>query len=48
VTPEGAELEAQLTAAQMRLLDHAFQGLGESVEEHWHEVMKRIAQGSAG
>jgi DNA-binding MarR family transcriptional regulator len=48
VTPEGAALEAQLTAAQMRLLDHAFAGLGESVEEHWHEVMKRIAQGDAG
>jgi len=44
VTSGGAELEAQLTASQMRLLDRAFQGLGESVEEHWHEVMKRLAQ----
>jgi DNA-binding MarR family transcriptional regulator len=48
VTPAGAALEAQLTAAQMRLLDHAFGGLDESVEEHWHEVMKRIAQGGTG
>jgi DNA-binding MarR family transcriptional regulator len=48
VTSAGAELEAQLTAAQMRLLDHVFQGLDESVEEHWHEVMKRLAQGIIG
>jgi DNA-binding MarR family transcriptional regulator len=48
VTPGGAELEAQLTASQMRLLDRAFQGLGESVEEHWHEVMRRLAQDGTG
>ncbi len=48
VTSGGAELEAQLTASQMRLLDRAFQGLGESVEEHWHEVMKRLAQDITG
>ena len=44
VTSEGAELEAALTASQMRLLDRAFRGLSESAEEHWHEVMKRLAQ----
>ncbi len=48
VTSGGAELEAQLTASQMRLLDRAFQGLGESVEEHWHEAMKRLAQDITG
>lgn len=42
-TAAGADLEARLTAAQMRLLEHAFQGRGPSVEEHWHEVMKRLA-----
>lgn len=47
VTPDGAELEAQLTAAQMRLLDRAFRGLGEPAEAHWHEVMRRLA-GDAG
>jgi DNA-binding MarR family transcriptional regulator len=44
VTPDGAEFEAQLAASQMRLLDRVFHGLGESVEAHWHEVMKRLAQ----
>ena len=47
VTSAGAELEAQLTSSQMRLLDRAFRGLGESVEEHWHEVMKRLARTSS-
>jgi hypothetical protein len=32
----------------MRLLDRAFRGLGESVEEHWHEVMKRLAHDGPG
>lgn len=44
VTPGGAELEAALTASQMRLLDHAFRGLSGSAEDHWHEVMQRLAQ----
>jgi DNA-binding MarR family transcriptional regulator len=44
VTAAGADLEAQLTAAQMRLLDRAFDGLGESAEQHWHQVMQRLEQ----
>ena len=47
-TPGGAELEARLTASQMRLLDRAFEGLGEAVEEHWHEVMRRLARNATG
>jgi len=46
VTPAGAELEGRLTAAQMALVEHAFAGLGEAAEEHWHEVMRRLAQGA--
>jgi DNA-binding MarR family transcriptional regulator len=46
VTATGAELEAQLSAAQMRLLDAAFRGLDESAEEHWHQVMSRLHQHS--
>jgi hypothetical protein len=36
-----------VTSRQM-LPSSAFRGLGESVEEHWHEVMKRLAQDVTG
>lgn len=42
-TPAGTELEAALTASQMRLLDRAFAGLSDSAEDHWHQVMRRLA-----
>lgn len=45
VTLAGAELEGRLTASQMRLLDDAFDGLDDSAREHWHQVMRRLAQG---
>lgn len=44
VTVEGADLEARLTSSQMRLLDHAFEGLGPSGEADWHRIMQRLAE----
>ena len=44
VTEEGAELENRLTAAQMTLLEKAFDGLGEDAEAHWHEIMRRLGR----
>jgi DNA-binding MarR family transcriptional regulator len=41
-TREGAELEAQLTEAQMQLLDAAFRDSGEVAELHWRQVMTRL------
>ncbi|GAA3956767.1 MarR family winged helix-turn-helix transcriptional regulator [Gordonia caeni] len=43
-TPEGADLEARLTSVQMRLLDHAFEGIDTSAVEDWHRIMQRLAQ----
>lgn len=41
-TREGAELEAQLTQAQMQLLNAAFRDSGEVAELHWRQVMTRL------
>jgi DNA-binding MarR family transcriptional regulator len=41
-TREGAELEAQLSQAQMQLLDAAFRDSGEVAELHWRQVMTRL------
>lgn len=43
-TPAGAELEARLTGAQVRLLDDVFADLDPAAEAHWREVMTRIAE----
>ena len=41
-TREGVELEAQLTQAQMQLLNAAFRDSGEAAELHWRQVMTRL------
>ncbi len=47
-TREGVELEAQLTAAQMQLLDAAFRDSGELAELHWRQVMTRLRHETNG
>lgn len=42
VTTEGAALEARLSAAQMRLLEAAFDEAGEEAERHWRRVMSHL------
>ena len=44
VTADGAALEARLTAAQIHLLDRAFDGLDPAAQDHWFEVMDRLAR----
>ena len=46
-TRAGAELEAQLTRAQMELLDAAFRDSGKAAERHWREVMTRLRRDPA-
>ena len=41
-TREGVELEAQLTEAQMQLLNAAFRDSGKAAELHWRQVMTRL------
>lgn len=42
----GAELEAQLSQAQMQLLNAAFRDSGEDAELHWRQVMTRLREGT--
>ena len=42
VTREGAELEAELSAAQMRLLDAAFRKVGPEAEQTSRDVMAEL------
>jgi len=44
-TSAGAELEAQLSQAQMQLLNAAFRDSGEVAELHWRQVMSRLRDG---
>jgi DNA-binding MarR family transcriptional regulator len=41
-TGTGAELEAQLSHAQMQLLEAAFRDSGGVAEAHWRQVMSRL------
>ncbi|WP_216614779.1 MarR family winged helix-turn-helix transcriptional regulator [Methylomonas sp. ZR1] len=46
LTPDGAELEAQLTGTQMQQLQTVFAQVGAEAEAGWHEVMRSLsAQG---
>jgi DNA-binding MarR family transcriptional regulator len=45
LTPEGRQLEAELTDVQMRHLTAAFDGAGVAGEAGWIQVMERLAQG---
>jgi DNA-binding MarR family transcriptional regulator len=47
-TREGVELEAQLTHAQMQLLNAAFRDSGELAELHWRQVMTRLRHETNG
>lgn len=42
VTRHGAKLEAELSAAQMRLLDAAFRKVGPKAEQAWRDVMAEL------
>lgn len=42
-TAAGAQLEAELTGEQMRLLDTVFQGLAPGTEAAWRTVLLRLA-----
>ena len=46
VTPAGSDLEAQLSAAQMRLLDEAFASAGPGGESAWRAIMGHLRAGS--
>ena len=41
-TTRGAELEAHLSDAQMRLLEVAFRDQGRTAERHWRQIMARL------
>lgn len=45
-TSAGVELEAQLSQAQMQLLNAAFRDSGEVAELHWRQVMSRLRHGT--
>jgi DNA-binding MarR family transcriptional regulator len=42
LTAAGAKLEAQLTGAQMKLLQEVFEESGENAEAGWHQVMRAL------
>lgn len=44
LTPEGERLEAELTGAQMRLLQAAFDQAGKAHEAGWRAVMAELAR----
>ena len=46
-TRKGAQLEARLTGAQLRLLDEVFAGLDVGTEAKWREAMTRLAETDA-
>ncbi|MDX8128705.1 MarR family transcriptional regulator [Methylomonas sp. OY6] len=43
LTPDGAELEAQLTGTQMQQLQTVFAQVGAEAEAGWHEVMRSLS-----
>jgi DNA-binding MarR family transcriptional regulator len=45
LTPEGQRLEAELTGAQMRHLQVAFEAVGAEAEAGWRAVMEELAPG---
>jgi hypothetical protein len=46
LTPEGQRLEAELTGAQMRHLQAAFESAGPGAEQGWRAVMAELADSS--
>jgi DNA-binding MarR family transcriptional regulator len=46
-TRKGAQLEARLTGAQLRLLHEVFAGLDATTEARWREAMTRLAETDA-
>jgi DNA-binding MarR family transcriptional regulator len=44
LTPEGQRLEAELTGAQMRHLQAAFDRIGSQQEQGWREVMDALSK----
>lgn len=48
VTDEGRDLEAALSAAQMRLLEEVFRDVGPDVEHAWRSIMVRLADDAEG
>lgn len=48
LTPEGQRLEAELTGAQMRRLEGAFEQAGSQGEEGWRRVMADLARPTRG
>jgi DNA-binding MarR family transcriptional regulator len=49
LTPAGQALEAELTAAQARLLAEAFDAEGSQAADGWRRIMRRVAKpGGAG
>jgi DNA-binding MarR family transcriptional regulator len=47
LTATGERLEAELTGAQMRLLQGAFEGVGERDETGWRRIMREVAGNAA-
>lgn len=43
LTPDGAELEAQLTGTQMQQLQTVFAQVGAKAEAGWHQVMRSLS-----
>ena len=48
LTQDGQRLEAELTGAQMRHLQAAFETAGQAGEDGWREVMARLAEAERG
>jgi len=47
-TEDGRELEARLSASQMRMLEATFGACGAGAEREWHRVMTRLRQEADG
>ena len=45
LTPEGQRLEAELTGAQMKHLQAAFDSAGPAAEQGWRDVMAALVEG---
>jgi len=48
LTQDGQRLEAELTGAQMRHLQAAFETAGRASEDGWRDVMARLAEAERG
>lgn len=44
VTASGAQLEAELTGAQVRLLESVFTDFDATAQSHWRAIMTRLAE----